>query len=330
VILYDLAAQISVRKLRYLAWGYAARRIVRKIRPHVLHAHQVANAGWLSTIVGYHPLIVTAWGSDLLIGPQRSWIQRQLARLVLRRADYVTCVSQNLAQTALSLGVDSDRLEVAPWGIDTDVFHPVPDSTKDALRAQLGLGAGPIVSSIRKVQDVYNPLDIARAIPLVLEQIPNVQFIIRTHKYNQSVLTQFQTVIQKYQAAGSVQYIGDLPNDNAVADLYRVADVVVSVPSSDGTPSSVLEALACGTVPVLSDIPALRAWIQHGREGLFIPVGDVGAISTAIVRLLVDKTMREKLRSNALRLVRQRADSKVLMRRSEEIYRRLIEESKSE
>jgi glycosyltransferase involved in cell wall biosynthesis len=323
VTFYDLMAQFNVRKLRYLAWGLAARRIVHRIQPDVLHVHQVAGGGWVGAVAGYHPFIVTAWGSDLLLGPRRSWIQRQLARWVLRRADYVTCVSQSLAQAARSLGVDPSHLEVAPWGVDTDIFHPAPN--KEALRARLGLGSGPIVLSIRAIQDVYNPLDMARAIPRVLDQVPGTHFIIRTYNCDQNLLTQFKDIVREHQVAEAVQYIGDLPKEQAIADLYRVADVAVSVPGSDGTPSSVLEALACGAVPVLSDVPSLHEWVRHEQEGLFVPIGDVAAISIAIVRLLTDKALQNRLCTNASLLIRQRADSKVWMYHSEEMYRRLIE-----
>jgi glycosyltransferase involved in cell wall biosynthesis len=325
VVLYDLATQINVRKLRYLVWGFATRRIVHRIQPDILHAHQVAGDGWVGAATGFHPFVVTAWGSDLLVGPERSWIQRQLARWVLRRADYVTCVSKSLAQVARPLGIDPRHLEVVPWGVDTDIFHPISDFDKATLRARLGLGSGPIVLSMRAVQSLYNPLDIARSIARVLEQVPAAHFIIRTYDYDQGLLNRFQTIVRKCHATDAVRYVGELPDDHSIADLYRAADVAVSVPSSDGTPLSVLEALACGLVPVLSDVSSLHEWIVHEHEGLFVPVGDVKAISAAIVRLIKESALRSELRLNGARLIRQRGDSRVWMRRSEEIYQHLLE-----
>jgi glycosyltransferase involved in cell wall biosynthesis len=77
----------------------------------------------------------------------------------------------------------------------------------------------------------------------------------------------------------------------------------------------------------LSDLPSLREWIQHEEQGLFVPTGDVKAIAGAIVRLLKDEALRKRLSANGVRLVRQRADSKVLMQRMEDIYRRLVKSS---
>lgn len=314
----DLANRFNLRKIRYPIWSLYVRRYLRDTLPDVLHAHQVASAGWLGASSGYHPFMLTAWGSDLLVGPQRSASHRLLARWVLRKADYVTCVSSSLAQAARALGADPDRLEVAPWGVDTDIFHPT--SSKKAVRERLGLGSGPIVLSLRAINQIYNPLDIARTIPLVLERIPSVRFIIFTYNHDPSLLEEFKSIIKINQASYAVQYIDNLSDDNDIADINRAADVALSIPSSDGTPKSVLESLACGTPLVLSDIPPLHEWVQHEQEGLYVPIGDIKAIRDSIVRLLSDKILCNTLSKNGLQLIQKRADSKIWMRHAEEIY----------
>ena len=322
VEVHDLTALFRVRKLRFLVWGWHVRRMVRALRPDVLHAHQIAGGGWLGAAAGYHPLVVTAGGSDLLLTARRSRVQRLLARWVLQSADYVTCVSRNLAQAALALGADASRLEVAPWGVDTQVFFPAADRQQAVER--LGLEPGRYVLSPRALMPVYNPLDIARAIPLVLAQVPAARFIVRTHIHDADLLAAFRAIVAGAGCEATVQYVGDLPDDRAIAELYRAAEVVVSVPSSDGTPSSVLEALACGTVPVVSDLPSLHEWIDDGREGLFVPPGDVPAIARAVVRVLADDQLRARMRRQGREMVEQRADSQVWMRRSAEIYQELL------
>jgi len=313
--------QRSMGKLRWPLWVHAVRRTVRKLRPDVLHAHQIATAGWLGAATGYRPFLVTAWGSDLMVGARRSRLQRLLARWVLRRADYVTCVSQGLAEAARDLGADPRRLEVAPWGVDVAVYHPPED--REALRQRLRLGSGPLVLSVRSVKPVYNPLDIAQAIPLVLDRHPQARFVIRSHNSDPGLLAQFQAVLCANGVDAAVCFVGDLPGEEAIADLYRVADVAVSVPSSDGTPSSVLEALASGAVPVVSDLPSLREWVDHEKQALFVAVHDVPALAASINRLLADAGLRRAMSGWGAQMVRERADSRIWMRRNEEIYEAL-------
>jgi glycosyltransferase involved in cell wall biosynthesis len=324
VVLWSAAAMLPQRnagKLRWPLWAHAVHQTVRELRPDVLHAHQVATAGWLGAAAGYHPFLVTAWGSDLIVGARRSRVQRLLAQCVLRRADYVTCVSQDLADAARGLGADPLRLEVAPWGVDVAVYHPAED--RESLRLRLGLGPGPLVLSVRSVKPVYNPLDIAQAIPLVLDRHPQARFVFRSHNSDSVLLAEVQALVRANGADTAVRFVGDLPGEQEIADLYRAADVAVSVPSSDGTPSSVLEALACGAVPVVSDLPSLHEWVDHEKQALVVPVHDVPALGASISRLLADADLRRTMAAWGAEMVRERADSRIWMRRNEEIYEAL-------
>ena len=326
VTYYDFMAKNNLRKLRFLLWGFMARRLVRRIRPDILHAHQVSGSGWVGAATNYHPFLITAWGSDLLVLPYRSQMQHQLTKWTLQQADYVTCVSAGLTQAAGLLGVASDRLEMTPWGVDTDTFKPDYDAGRMAVRANFGLQADtPLVLSIRAVREIYNPLAIAQAIPYVLTQVPEAQFIIRTYSYDQSLLERFKAIIHTHHASESVRYLGDLPDEAAIADLYRASDVVISVPSSDGMPSSVIEALACGATPVLSDLSALRECVTDEQEGLFVALNNAEALGKAVVQLLTNQPLRKKLSMNGIDLVRRRFDSRILMSRVEEIYEQLAE-----
>ena len=317
----DLPGRQRGGKMRYAGWARSVRRIVRELRPDVLHAHYIASTGWLGAAAGYHPFLVTAWGSDLLVNAQRSVVQRQLARWVLRSADYVTCVSENLATVAHQLGADLGQMEVAPWGVDTEVFRAADD--RDVLRGKLGIEQALTVMSIRSIKPVYNPLVIADAFGLVAQQEPAARFIVRTHNSNPDLLAAFRRRIDSAGAARSVSYTGDLADDRAIAEGYAASDIAVSVPSSDGTPSSVLEAMACGAVPVLSDLPSLHEWVSDGQDGLFVPVGDAGALAAAILRLVRDEELRSRLQANSAATIRSRGDRTHLMRRAEEIYETL-------
>jgi len=310
---HDLTQVTNRRKFRFVVWSLTLRRLLRTIRPDVLHAHQVTGAGWLGAGAGFHPFLVTSWGSDLLVSARRSPTQRRLASLVLRRADYVTCVSEPLAEAALALGLDPLRVEVVHWGVDTEVFHPAAYSNPQPST----------VLSIRAIRPLYNPPVIARAIPAVLAQRPDARFVIRTYSVDPNLLAEFRGLVEAGGASAAIEYVGDLPDDRAIADLYRQAAVVISVPSSDGTPQSVLEAMACGAVPVLSDLPALRAWVQHGIQGLFVPVGDDAALADAVVRLIANTDLRQTIRDAAIRLVQEQADSRLWMERYEQIYQQL-------
>jgi len=312
---YDLTSQTNARKLRYLLWSQQVRRLMQTIQPDVLHAHQVASAGWLGAAAGWHPFLVTSWGSDLLVGPRRSWVQRQLARWVLRQADYVTVVSNDLAAMATQLGAKPERLEVAPWGVDRAVFYPL---ASDSMAEEK-----PLVLSLRAIRPLYDPLTLAAAIPLVLQAVPQARFAVFTYNADPPLLAAFQDKLDILSAAQAVDYVPPLSDDQAVADYCRRAAVAVSIPVSDGTPKSVQEAMACGAVPVVSDLPALRPWLRHQQEGLVVPLEDSRALAQAITRLLTDDALRHRLRRAGLKAIAQFADQSVCMQRYEQLCQQL-------
>lgn len=321
ITFHDLTQLTNLRKLRYLRWALALRGLLDTIHPDVLHAHNVTSAGWLAAASGFHPLLVTSHGSDLMLLGQRSRLHTVLAKWVLHRADYVTCVSQVLEQKALQLGAPAKRLEVAHLGVDLSVFNP--GKAEESWQSDGDIKNEPVILSLRVIRRLYNPLDIAATIPLVLERLPQARFVFPTYNSDPQTLKQMKDLITSQKTGHAVDFIPALDGDSAIADLLRACDVAVSVPNSDGTPASVLEAMACQKAVILSDIPALHEWATHEKECLYVPPGDWQTLGQTILRLLDNVQLRRSLGENACKMVQTRADRRKCMQRYEQIYQNL-------
>jgi glycosyltransferase involved in cell wall biosynthesis len=113
---------------------------------------------------------------------------------------------------------------------------------------------------------------------------------------------------------GRVKLLGLLPHEDLPA-LLRRADLYVSPALSDGTSAALLEALATGLVPVVSDVPANRGWLEPGSSGLLFPPGDAAALAAALARALGDGELRARARREGPLRVAERGDLEVNMRR---------------
>ena len=82
-----------------------------------------------------------------------------------------------------------------------------------------------------------------------------------------------------------------LPRDE-IPRLLSLASIYVSTSLSDGASNSLLEAMACGVAPVVSNIPANQPWIDDGVNGYLFPVGDKKALANNILTLLGDEKLR--------------------------------------
>jgi glycosyltransferase involved in cell wall biosynthesis len=109
----------------------------------------------------------------------------------------------------------------------------------------------------------------------------------------------------------------------AIAAELKSADLYVSTSRSDSTSVSLLEAMACGVPPVVTDIEANREWITDGENGLLFPVGDSKTLAEAVIRMLTDETLAAGAREINLRLIREKALWKDNMQKIETEFTRL-------
>jgi glycosyltransferase involved in cell wall biosynthesis len=112
------------------------------------------------------------------------------------------------------------------------------------------------------------------------------------------------------------------PADMAI--VFRRSQVSVSVAEHDGTPNTLLEAMACGTYPIAGDLESLREWIEDGRTGSLIDPGDPAALARAVIRALEDEPLRAEAGRQNSRLIAKRADYAAGMARAEAVYLELL------
>ena len=283
---------VSVRTWPTARW---LRRLLRETQPDVVHAHWMPTAG-LALLYGASPLVVSAWGSDVF---RASPLQRLASRLVVRHADMLMGSSAALVQGLEDLGAPADRTVLLNWGVDLAAFCP-PTGSRDAARRALGLPAGPMILSPRSDGDVYNTEIIVRAFDRVADERSDVTLVLlRTVAGGDG--------LGALRHPERVRTVGRVPHEQ-MADYYRAADVCVSIASSDSSPRSVWEAMACGAPCVLSDLPWVHELIKDEEHALVVLIDDE-AVAEAMRRLLDDRPLASRIRSDARRLVEEHRDS---------------------
>ncbi len=304
------------------------RRKLREITPQIFHIHSVfAVRGWRMlpwalAMSSFHPLVLTAWGGDLLSTPEISSSGRFFVKVALRSADIITADSESLLSAAQKLGAAKEKLHEIQFGVDTETFKPEVETGQ--MRLLLELGGGPVIYSPRAFMPIYNQVKIAEAIPLVLQRFPEAHFIFkrRPDHHSEDNEAEVLKIIETHGVSNSVRFVGELAYDQLPA-LYALSDVVVSVPDFDGTPRSVLEAMSCGAFPVVSNIAALHEWIQDEENGLFVDEPNAHQIATAIVKSLTAPDMLKTSGSRNREIVGKRASSNFWFGKMEELYYRV-------
>ena len=288
-----------------------------EIRPDVTHAHWLQSFGWMAARAGLRPLVVSAWGSDVLrAGP----LMRRRSRKALRAADAVLADSAHLAREADRLAGGGLAVEVVNWGVDLQVFAPGGEAQRTEARRRLGLDGRPLVLGPRGLDARYNPGTLIEAFAEVRRELPDAVLALK-HPHR-SVPAEIGAAIERSGLSDGVRIIGHVSLDELL-DWYRVADASVSIPDTDSSPRTVWELLACGCPTVVSDLPWTAEWLRDGDHAMVVPV-EAGAVARAIVSILRDPALARRLAENGRRLAREKMDKQTEMDRVEAIYRRLI------
>jgi len=282
------------------------RRLVRELRPAVVHAHWLPNAVTAQQ-GGARPLVATAWGSDVYLASER---RRAAYRRLVRRAEMVLADSRELLEELRRLGAPPERSRVFSWGLDVAVFSPASRS-RDELRRALGIAPGPVILSARGLKEIYNPGVVVAAFERLAEERPDIQLVL---KHNSSE----PPALPALRFPERVHVVGPQPRE-VLADWFRAASVCVSLASTDSSPRSVWEAMACGCPCVVSDLPWARQELEPDRHALLVPI-EAGAVADAVAALLDDERRADALADAARRHVEEHHDRDAEMARMVELY----------
>lgn len=325
--IFDLSkGKNTLSAIDYLRVVPRVRQILNEIEPDILHAHAVNCASRLAVLSGFKPCIITAWGTDLLLDPKRSLIHKYLIKLLISRVDAVTVNSLFLGKTAISLGLSPDKLHMVKWGLNLNLFKP--GIKVDSLREQLGLLNSLAIISPRSFRPLYNIDIVCKAIPSVLKIYPNVIFILKKYQADPEYENKINEMVKVLNMEKSVRFIDYIEDYSMMAKYYNLADIGISVPSSDSTPDSVMEMMACGVVPVVSDLPTVQEWNKDGTGGVVVPTGNPERLAEAIIELLKDKERRTKIIERNLKWTRENYNQTHWMNVMEELYMKIMNNSK--
>jgi len=304
--------------LRYRRAGVA--RAVREIAPDVLHGHFVVEHGFYGLMAGFRPYVVTAWGSDVLVEPRRDPVSKRIAAYTLRHADAVTSNNAYMAERMIELGADRAKTHVIVLGADRYFLEASPRSVNvregDPARA-------PAIISTRAHEPLYNIGEVIDAYGRVVRLQPAARLVLA---HGGSLTSGLQR--QASGAGGRVEFYGFLDRA-AFREALSDAEVFVSVPSSDGTSVALLQAMAAGCFPIVSDLPTQREWVEDGVNGFRVPPHRPDLLADRIGRALGDPALRRDGAERNRAIVEARGLNENEMMRMEAVYLRLREASRS-
>lgn len=301
---------------------FSIRKQIKEIKPDILHVHYAGVNGLLGALSNFHPLVITAWGSDILINSKRI-VVKPLLKFILDKADLITCDAEHMVKAITNLGIDRKRIRIIYFGVDTLKFSPGPKN--EELMQKLKTMDDKIIISLRNLKPIYDIETIIKSAPIVLKEIPEAKFIIGASGPQEEYL---KKLAKDLNVAKNVKFIGRI-QDTELPSYLRIADVYVSTSLSDaGISSATAEAMACGLPVIVTDTGENKNWIKEGENGFIIPIKAPQALAEKIVYLLRNKDIIRKFGELSRRIIEERNNYYVEMAKMEAIYNSFYEKNK--
>ncbi len=286
------------------------RRVIREIKPDLVHAGPIQTCAFLAVLSGFRPLLTMSWGFDLMQDSERNRWWRWVTRYTLQRSTFFVSDAQITRNKAVGYGMKADRTVVFPWGVDLKQFSPeearherAPSATQ--RKRPSAADHKPFVLFCNRSWEPRYGVDIlARAFLQVARERDDVCLLLLG---SGSLAQAIRQILMNGQVLDRVQFGGRV-SQSELPRWYRMADLYISPSHVDGSSVSLMEALACGLPALVSDIPANKEWVTENVNGWLFPDGDAPALAAKILAVVDRRRKLGDVSRAARKLAEERAD----------------------
>lgn len=289
------------------------RTLLAQAQPDLVHALRIPYEGMVAALAGVPaPLVLSVWGNDFTLHARATPLMAILTRLALHRAAALHADCQRDIRLAHRLGFPSHRPTlVAPGngGVRREIFYPPSEPP-----------TRPVVVNPRGLRGYVRTDVFFRSIPLVLEKRPDAFF----RCVNMAGEEEAVRWTRRLGIESAVELLPPLAHER-MGEIFRAAQVAVSPSVHDGTPNTLLEAMACGCLPIAGNLESIREWITPGVNGLLVNPRSAEELARAILDALNDETLLRRAASENARLIAERADYARCMAMAQAFYRQALD-----
>lgn len=316
-------------KLRYFLgpltlpiYARKVKSIIDEINPDVIHGLRIPFEGMLTlAAVGDRPFVVSIWGNDLTLHAKGSFLMRKWTRQVLENCSGLIADASRDVQLAKEWGLPKPKPTlVVPGG------GGIPIGELPLEKADLFSMLGEEISPNRPI--IVNPRGFRpgsvrndiffKAIPEVIAKFPEALFLCAAMAGE----PQAEAWVDELGIGKNVRLLPLLPHE-MMWGLFRRAQITTSISEHDGTPNSLLEAMACGSYPIAGDIESVREWVVDGENGRLVDPTNAGEVAEAIIGALKDEKERGEAALTNTKIIENRASRSAVAAAVEDFYQRI-------
>ena len=242
--------------------------LIDEVKPDLIHGFFLTNHAFYAGRMQNYPIVVTAMGSDVLVHPKESRLLSWVIKKTGNNSMKVICPPL-LSKDLVKLGVDENKIVTNLIGINTDIFQPLEKEK--------------CVVFSRGFKDIYNPKVVAKAIILVHKRDPEIKFYLA----GDGPLKQ---TIEEDLEGHNVEFTGQL-TEKELGGIMGKSKIVISSSLSDSIPLTIFEAMACGSILIVSNNHGHRQWDKEDYPILFFGKNDSRKLADFIIKSCTNEVL---------------------------------------
>jgi Glycosyltransferase len=318
-------------KLIYMKEIIRLKKLIKRLKPDVIHAHYASSYGLLGALTGFKPFLVSVWGMEVRSFPEKSVLHRSVIQFVLRKADVLFSTSEYMARG--SKNWTDKEFVLTPFGVYLD-----DDASPKAGKAEDYNAADDIapknerdkkitIGCVKTIAEMYGQHVLIRALSEVIKEAPGYDIKLELVGRGPG-MDDFKELAEKLGIGDKVIFRGYVPNEQimAVHDGFDIEVYPTQVNESFGV--STVEGMSRGVPCIVSKRGGLQDIVEDGVSGLHFKHDDVSDLKNAILKLILDKDLRLKIGAAGKQRVRDRYDLKENARVMIREYERLLAQKK--
>lgn len=318
------------RLIKVYCYSKIARGSIREVKPDLVHCLRLPIEGYIGYLANANPLVVSSWGNDFTYWARVSPIYTYLTKRTMSRADLFFSDCQRDIKLGINYGFNiSKPHNVLPGAGGIDLKSVEKEKTKVSYFKPWGINHKDIIlTSFRGFGRWYLNKQLLKAFFVVRKKFLNMKLVLVGSKDN----LYYNSLTKLTASLGlnkSVLFVDSVTN-NEIPQIVSSSDLIISATTHDGIPNSMLEVMAYGGIPVMSDISSIREWVKDGWNGYLFNPRDPKNIVQVIVRALKNKDNFEVMMKRNWDLLKERADYYKNMKLAEEMYYRLVSKAKTQ
>lgn len=311
--------------LLFLSQVFSGLKLMKKEKVDLIHSHWLIPSGLTACFCKKtfkKPFVATTHGSDVF--PFRKSFLKKFLKITLRDCDICTVNSTATAAAVSEIAGISHKLLVIPPGVNPKVFHPIIPIKNSEVKSRNG-DTIPKILTLTRLIKWKGTRYLIEAMAIVLKQLPEARLIVCGDGVERNNL---EELAQRLGLSKNIKFMGRVPNDQ-LPDYYRKASVFVlpSIVNDTGETEAfgvvLLEAMACGTPVVGSNVGGIPDIITDGWNGYLTKEKNPQDIADKIIKILSDREMGKRFSENGLQKINERFSWEVVVKQISDVYERL-------